>query len=61
MPSVKSVVKILLFLGASVVFAASASHAATPQKPNVVLFLVDDEGGFITGSTLSVNGGQHMY
>jgi acetoacetyl-CoA reductase len=26
-----------------------------------VLFLVDDEAGFITGSTLSVNGGQHMY
>ena len=26
-----------------------------------VCFLVDDEGGFITGSTLSVNGGQHMY
>jgi len=26
-----------------------------------VLFLVSDEGGFITGSTLSVNGGQHMY
>ena len=26
-----------------------------------VLFLVDDEGGFVTGSTLSVNGGQHMY
>ena len=26
-----------------------------------VLFLVDDEGGFITGSTVSVNGGQHMY
>jgi acetoacetyl-CoA reductase len=26
-----------------------------------VLFLVADEGGFITGSTLSVNGGQHMY
>ena len=26
-----------------------------------VLFLVDDDGGFITGSTLSVNGGQHMY
>jgi acetoacetyl-CoA reductase len=26
-----------------------------------VLFLVDDEGGFITGSTLSINGGQHMY
>ena len=26
-----------------------------------VLFLVDDEGGFVTGSTLSINGGQHMY
>ena len=26
-----------------------------------VKFLVDDEAGFITGSTLSVNGGQHMY
>jgi len=26
-----------------------------------VLFLVGDEGGFITGSTLSINGGQHMY
>jgi acetoacetyl-CoA reductase len=26
-----------------------------------VLFLVGDESGFITGSTLSVNGGQHMY
>ena len=26
-----------------------------------VCFLVADEGGFITGSTLSINGGQHMY
>jgi acetoacetyl-CoA reductase len=26
-----------------------------------VLFLVADDAGFITGSTLSVNGGQHMY
>ncbi|MAL77160.1 MAG: beta-ketoacyl-ACP reductase [Rhodospirillaceae bacterium] len=26
-----------------------------------VKFLVSDEGGFITGSTLSINGGQHMY
>ena len=26
-----------------------------------VLFLVDEEAGFITGSTLSINGGQHMY
>src|SRR5712671_3836147 len=26
-----------------------------------VLFLVSDDGAFITGSTISVNGGQHMY
>ena len=26
-----------------------------------VLFLAKDESGFITGSTLSINGGQHMY
>ncbi|MBD3586871.1 acetoacetyl-CoA reductase [Salinimonas sp. HHU 13199] len=26
-----------------------------------VLFLVDDDATFITGSTISVNGGQHMY
>ena len=26
-----------------------------------VKFVVSDEGGFITGSTLSINGGQHMY
>ena len=26
-----------------------------------VLFLVADEAVFVTGSTLSINGGQHMY
>ncbi|MGF1606022.1 MAG: acetoacetyl-CoA reductase [Rhodothalassiaceae bacterium] len=26
-----------------------------------VLFLVDDDAGFVTGSTVSINGGQHMY
>jgi acetoacetyl-CoA reductase len=26
-----------------------------------VTFLVSDDGGFVTGSTLSLNGGQHMY
>ncbi len=26
-----------------------------------VLFLVADEGDFVTGATLSINGGQHMY
>jgi len=34
-------------------------HAAEIARG--VLFLVSDEGGFITGSTLSINGGQHMY
>lgn len=28
---------------------------------NSVAFLVSDDSGFITGSTLSINGGQHMY
>ncbi len=26
-----------------------------------VVFLISDDAGFITGSTLSINGGQHMY
>jgi acetoacetyl-CoA reductase len=26
-----------------------------------VSFLTSDEGGFVTGSTMSINGGQHMY
>jgi acetoacetyl-CoA reductase len=26
-----------------------------------VAFLVDEQAGFVTGSTLSINGGQHMY
>ncbi len=26
-----------------------------------VAFLVSEDGGFVTGSTLSINGGQHMY
>jgi acetoacetyl-CoA reductase len=26
-----------------------------------VLFLVADDAGFVTGSTMSINGGQHMY
>lgn len=28
---------------------------------NSVAFLIDDNSSFITGSTLSINGGQHMY
>jgi acetoacetyl-CoA reductase len=26
-----------------------------------VVFLCADDAGFITGSTMSINGGQHMY
>ena len=32
-----------------------------PEIARAVLFLVSDDAGFITGSTLSINGGQHMY
>ena len=33
-----------------------------PQEiARAVRFLVSDDAGFITGSTLSINGGQHMY
>ncbi len=34
----------------------------TPEDiARTVEFLVSDNGGFVTGSTLSINGGQHMY
>lgn len=33
----------------------------TEDISRAVLFLVADEASFITGSTLSINGGQHMY
>ncbi|WP_018416196.1 acetoacetyl-CoA reductase [Teredinibacter turnerae] len=32
-----------------------------PEVARAVEFLVSDDAGFITGSTLSINGGQHMY
>ncbi|HXQ40886.1 MAG TPA: acetoacetyl-CoA reductase [Candidatus Udaeobacter sp.] len=32
-----------------------------PEIARGVLFLVAEDAGFITGSTLSINGGQHMY
>ena len=34
-------------------------HASEIAKG--VLFLIDEDMGFMTGSTLSINGGQHMY
>jgi acetoacetyl-CoA reductase len=33
----------------------------TEEIAEAVLFLVSDNAGFITGSALSINGGQHMY
>jgi acetoacetyl-CoA reductase len=39
-----------------------AGRLGKPEEiARAVLFLVADEAGFITGSTLSINGGQHMY
>ena len=32
-----------------------------PEIARAIRFLTDDDAGFITGSTLSINGGQHMY
>ena len=32
-----------------------------PEIARGVVFLTSDDAGFITGSTLSINGGQHMY
>ena len=39
----------------------SAASAAPRRSRAASLFLVADDAGFITGSTLSINGGQHMY
>jgi acetoacetyl-CoA reductase len=38
----------------------SDARARRRDRPRVA-FLVADDGGFVTGSTLSINGGQHMY
>jgi acetoacetyl-CoA reductase len=38
-----------------------AGRLALPAEvARCVLFLVDDDAGFITGTTLSVNGGKYM-
>ncbi len=39
----------------------SAGSAGRTRSRAASSFLVDENGGFITGSTLSINGGQHMY
>ena len=40
--------------------AIAPGYVAT-EMVRGVLFLVADEAEFVTGSTLSINGGQHMY
>jgi len=37
------------------------SPLAADDIARTVIFLVAEDAGFITGSTISVNGGQHMY
>ena len=39
----------------------SDGSARPRRSPAASLFLCGEDGGFITGSTLSINGGQHMY
>ncbi len=39
----------------------SAGSARPRRSRAAVAFLVDENAGFVTGSTLSINGGQHMY
>lgn len=39
-----------------------AARLGRPEDiANSIAFLLDDESSFITGSTLSINGGKHMY
>ena len=45
----------------STVAQIPVGRLAKPEEiAHAVAFLVDDMSGFITGSTLSINGGQYM-
>jgi len=41
--------------------AVGAERCGGGEKEFHVEFLASENAGFITGSTLSLNGGQHMY
>ena len=43
------------------VFEHLQSQGKAEEIGRGVMFLIADDAGFITGSTLSINGGQHMY
>ena len=45
----------------SIINATPVKRLGTPEEiARAVMFFVDDEAGFITGETLSVNGGYYM-
>ena len=45
-----------------IVSTIPVKHLGDPNDiARAVVFLVSDDAGFITGSTLDINGGQHMY
>jgi len=47
---------------AKIIRTIPVGRLGTPEDiARSVMFLISDEAGFITGSTLSINGGQHMY
>ena len=50
-------------LVSALLFAAGAVNrlGKAEEIARGVAFLVDENAGFVTGSTLSINGGQHMY
>ena len=43
------------------VAATQVRYPSVSELARGVVFLTADEAEFITGSTLSINGGQHMY
>jgi acetoacetyl-CoA reductase len=47
---------------AKIIRTIPVGRLGTPEDiARSVMFLISDEASFITGSTLSINGGQHMY
>jgi acetoacetyl-CoA reductase len=47
---------------AKIIAKIPVGRLGTPEDiARGVMFLVSDEAGFVTGSTMSINGGQHMY
>jgi acetoacetyl-CoA reductase len=46
---------------AAILAAVPVGRLGTPQEiARAVLFLVEDEAGFVTGAPLSINGGKYL-